>query len=389
MIRLGIDARIVKDRPSGLVSYVKNLIGKLIQDNSFELFIFGQQKYQSVFSEFLTRKNVHYVPVYFDSNFLSIKNFLYESFYLHTIVHSYDLDIFHNPFGYGVPPFLKTKTILTIHDVIPLYSYDKLTFLQTIIYKKSLAISTRKASHIVSISQFTKNDLLKNYPTLGRKPVSVIHNGFDNLTNHTDDSALFTRLKNTYSLPEKYIIYLGSGTDRKNLVRLTEGFIIWKKKYNESHKLILISKFNRPETAITLEKINALLASENLSEEIIHIQYVDNQEKAVLLSNADLFIYPSIYEGFGLPLLEAASCSVPICCSDMSVFHEVCGEGAIYFDPFDVHSISQAIQSGISNQTLRNSKIEQAKERITLFSWNKMTSEYITLYKKVMSGTSV
>lgn len=388
MIRLGIDARIVTDKPSGLVSYVKNLISKLIQDNSFELFIFGQQKYQSVFSEFLTRKNVHYVPVYFDPNFLSIKNFLYESFYLHTIIHSHGLDIFHNPFGYGIPPFLKIRTILTVHDVIPLYSYDKLTFLQTIIYKKSLAISTHKASHIVSISQFTKNDLLKNYPELGKKPVSVIHNGFDNLTTHKDDGMLFTKLKNTYLLPKKYIIYLGSGTDRKNLVRLAEGFIIWKKKYNESHKLVLISKFNRPETAITLEKINALLASENLSEEIIHIQYVNNQEKAVLLSNADLFIYPSIYEGFGLPLLEAASCNVPICCSDMAVFHEVCGNGAIYFNPFDVHSISHALNSGITDASLRTIMIKRSQERIALFSWSKMTAEYIILYKRVMSGVS-
>jgi glycosyltransferase involved in cell wall biosynthesis len=388
MIRLGIDARIVKDKPSGLVSYVKNLIGKLIQDNSFELFIFGQTKYQSVFAEFLTKKNVHFVPVYFDSHFLSLKNFLYEYLSLHTIIHSYALDLFHNPFGYGVPPFLNGKVILTVHDVIPLYSYDKLTFLQTAIYKKSLAISTRKASHIVSISQFTKKDLLKNYPALEGKPVSVIHNGFDNLTTHTDDNALFAKLKNTYSLPEKYIIYLGSGTDRKNLVRLTEGFIMWKKKYRESHKLVLISKFNRPETAVTLEKIHSLVAGEHLSNEIIHIQYVNNQEKAVLLSNADLFIYPSIYEGFGLPLLEAASCNVPICCSDMAVFHEVCGDGAIYFNPFDAHSISQAINSGITDTALRTRMIRRAQERIALFSWSKMTSEYITLYKKVTSGAS-
>lgn len=386
MIRLGIDARIVKDKPSGLVSYVKNLISKLIQDNSFELYIFGQEKYQSVFSEFLTRKNVHYVPVYFDSNFLSIKNFLYESLYLHTIIHSYSLDIFHNPFGYGVPPFLKVKTILTVHDVIPLYSYDKLTFLQTIIYKKSLAISTRKASHIVSISQFTKNDLLKNYPELGRKPVSVIHNGFDNLTTHMDDGVLFAKLKNTYSLPEKYIIYLGSGTDRKNLVRLAEGFIMWKKKYKTDHKLVFISKFNRPETAVTWGKIQTRATDGHLSSEIIHIEHVDNQEKAVLLSNADLFIYPSIYEGFGLPLLEAASCDVPICCSDMDVFHEVCGEGALYFNPFDPHSISETIQLGISDESLRKSKVKLAKERITLFSWHKMTSEYIQLYKTVYAN---
>lgn len=383
MIRLGIDARVVQDKPSGLVSYTKNLIKKLIEDDTFELYIFGQKKYQSVFSEFLDRKNVHFVSVYFDPYFLSIKNFIYETVHLHSIINACNLDVFHNPFGYGVPMFLKAKTILTIHDIIPLYSYDSLTYLQKTIYNKSLAISLWKASSIVTISQFTKSDLLKNFPTLSEKPITVIYDGFDNLTKNEDVIRLFSELKNKYALPEKYIIYLGSGTDRKNLVKMTEGFIIWKKKTHSEHKMIYISKFNRPETALNLRKIQALFAAEKWEDSMIHIQYVDNFEKAALLSHADLFIYPSIYEGFGLPLLEAASCKVPVCCSDISVFHEVCQDGAYYFDPNDADSIAQGITTCTSNLLERLTMTDAAFKRISFFSWEKMASEYIKLYRSV------
>ena len=150
------------------------------------------------------------------------------------------------------------------------------------------------------------------------------------------------RLK-TYSLPEKYIIYLGSGTNRKNVVRMIEGFILWKKETHAKHKIVLISKFNRPETAITLTRIKSLLLAQGLHDAMVHIQYVDNTSKAALLSHAELFIYPSIYEGFGIPVIESLFRKKPVITSDISSLPEAAGPGAILVNPFSPDDIAKAI----------------------------------------------
>jgi len=384
-MNIGIDARVVTDKNSGLVDYVINLIKELIRNPQISLYVFGQKKYESVFSSIKEKSNLYLIPVYFSNNFLSLKDFIYEQTGFPKIVNQYQLDIFHNPFGFGIPLFLKHKLLLTIHDLIPLYDYDNLSTMQKILYRLSLNISVKKADHIVTISNFTQNDLIKFFPGISPEKLTTIHNGFDNLSQVKNISKVFRNLQAEHSLNEKYILYIGSATKRKNLLRMVTAFINLKCIFNFRHKLVLVSKFDRLETLKTYHQIKHIAGNHKMDDEIIYTGYVEQEEKAALIKNCDFFIYPSLYEGFGLPILEAMCFNKPVLCSNLKVFKELYNHQVKYFNPQSVTSIEKALSEMITKPQPNNQAGISMNEITNNFSWKKMSDQYLRLYKRIIS----
>jgi glycosyltransferase involved in cell wall biosynthesis len=180
-MNIGIDARLVKKHKSGLVDYIENIVAELAKNRENKLTVFIQKKEQKAFSFLNSQANIKFIPVYFNNNFLDISNFLYEQLFFSSVINKQALDIFHNPFGFGIPRGIKTKTLLTVHDIIPLYNYDELNNWQKIVYKFSLESSLKKAAKIITISEFTKKELLKAYPQLNSKNIQTVYNGYDHL----------------------------------------------------------------------------------------------------------------------------------------------------------------------------------------------------------------
>ena len=383
-MNIGIDARNVTDKSSGLVGYVKNLVYELSKLSGLEIFVFSQAKYKHVFNSLERNKNFHIKSVYFNNKFLDFRNFLYEQLQFHRVINKCDLDIFHSPFGFGVPSKVKSKVVLTIHDLIPLSGHDQSSFIQLLIYRKSLRIALDRADQIVTISEFTKKELRKFYPGLNPEKVCTIYNGFDRIPNHFQIDKIFPRLKQEMNITDKYILYVGSAVARKNLLNLTRAFAELKKKEKVNHKIVFVSKFDRDLTKRTYFQILHFLRSKNLENEAIFPpRYINDNERAALMKHSEFVVYPSLYEGFGVPILEAMNLGKAVTCSDISVFHELYKDSVFYFNPENYKSIYLALSKLVQDEKLRHSLALSGFELQKNFSWEKMAEEYMDIYRSL------
>lgn len=382
-MKIGIDARVITDKNSGLVNYVKNFLTFMNYSSENHYYIFCNPTFRNEFSFLKDKKNCSLVDVYFSNKFLDVRNLIYEYTIFKNIVNKLHIDLFHCPFGYGVPPQINAAVLITIHDLIPLSSYDELKPLQKIIYKYSLNSSLKLKPQIVSISEFTKREIINTFPTISESLITVIYNGFDNLSKYCKDKEKYKLIKATYNLPDKYISYLGSGTKRKNLVSLIKGYAYAIKEYKIECSLVIISKFDRKETIKIKNEMDKIIRYNNLEARVFFLGYLEDESKALIMHHSRFFIYPSLCEGFGLPLLEAMSCSTSVICSNISPFKEVCSDAAYYFNPEDYNSIANAIKTLAYDDNLRRQLIQKGEKRIALFKWEKMVNQYEEVYKRI------
>jgi len=386
-MRLGIDARNVVDKNSGLVGYVRNLIFNLVKYEDLKITIFCQEQYRYIFKEIANSENIEIVTAFYSPKFLDVKNLYYEKYYFAKQVDTANLDLFHNPFGFGIPGGIKTRSILTVHDLIPLTGSDDMTRMQLFVYKKSLSTSLRKAEQIITISDFTKQELLKSFPSLKGKKVRTIYNGFDKLNSFKNLDEKQLALSQEFKINgSKYICYTGSATKRKNLPKLVESFAKFIRESKLDYKLFVISKFNRPLTRKTYFEILDIGRKHDISKNLIlPDRYIDDNEKAALIYGSEFFVYPSVYEGFGLPILEAMSLGKAVACSDIGIFKEICGDSVVFFDPNKITSISESFLQ-LSDSTQRKVFEKRGLARQENFSWDKMTTEYHNIYNEMIVG---
>ena len=284
------------------------------------------------------------------------------------IIISRDIKIYH-PTHYSNYALLfisrKTKIISTVHDmnnwVIPEY-YRKFN-----LRKIRQARQMKKSNRIIAISYKTKDDILKYYPQYKNK-IDVIYHGVDIIK--TKDLQIID------SLPNEFILYVGERQTYKNFQNLLEAFVIL---VNENKMLNLICAG----PSFTIEEIN-LFKQNSVYNNIIH-KSPNNHQLAYLYKKARVFVFPSKYEGFGLPCLEAMSQSCVMAVSDNSVFPEICSSSAAYFNPEDITSIYKTIKSTLYNHRVRQALIDNMSKRIKYFSWDLSAKKHLDVYTKTIN----
>lgn len=276
-------------------------------------------------------------------------------------------DIVHETYytRYGIAP-AKVNTVLTVYDM----TYEKFSnfFPSKHNISKNKEYAVKRAKHVICISESTKNDLIDIFDISPDK-ISVIYLGF------TNNKAIH---KNTLNIGEKpYILHVGQRTAYKNFRRLLQAYAkssLLKNNFN----LVCFGadRFSNAE----IDQIKEL----NLNpENVIHLKG-DDEILNKLYSNAAIFVFPSLYEGFGIPLLEAMSFNCPVVCSNTSSLPEVAGDAAVYFDPYNVDEMIFSIESVVFSSEKRNHLIERGLERIKLFSWEKCTEETLKVYSSLL-----
>jgi len=266
--------------------------------------------------------------------------------------------------------FLENPFIVTVHDLVRNYfGFTKETLSERILLKLDIRY-IKRASHIIAVSQNTRNDLI-TYLKIPDNKISVIYNGIDH--------SLF-KPYNVKPLDEPYILYVGSERPRKNLDRLFEAFAKLKKEFPEL-KLVKVGVSGRSEKyrKNTIKK----LASLGITEDVIFIDHVSELELAYYYSSAQLLAYPSLYEGFGLPPLEAMTCGCPVVTSNTSSLPEVVGEAGIMVDPHDTDSLAQAMRQVLTDSELRDNMIRKGLEQSKRFSWEKTAEQTLEVYNKL------
>jgi glycosyltransferase involved in cell wall biosynthesis len=262
--------------------------------------------------------------------------------------------------------------IVTVHDLERIcFPFSK----QEPVEEDSLkcdASAIRKAEAIIAVSENTKKDLVK-YLGIPEDKITVIYNG----VNHS-------AFKPTYlpAYPAPYILYVGSERPRKNIGRLLEAFSELKKipEFAEL-KLIKCGGPGRSDAfrQVTLQKIKEL----GLGSEVIFVDQISDDLLSAYYTSAKALIYPSLYEGFGLPVLEAMACDCPVITSNVSSLPEIAGDSAMLINPHDVHDIYAAINRLLTDSVFKNDLIAKGKQHCLSFSWEKTANQTMTVYQQV------
>ncbi len=271
--------------------------------------------------------------------------------------------------AHTVPLVHPKNTIVTIHGLEYEYCPKAYSFWQRFYMRRVIKNSCQWAKRIIAVSNNSKKDLIKLYG-VPEKKISVIYEGYGN------DNSKF-QIPNSKSNPndkisnyKTYILFTGRLEERKNIIGIIEAFEILKRKYKISQKLILIGKFG-----FGGEKIKNKIDSSEYKSDIILTGYVSDEDKFYLMANADVFLFPTFYEGFGLPILEAQSVGMPVVTSNVSSMPEVAGNSAVLVDPKNTNEIAEAVYKLISNESYKNDIIEKGYNNIKRFSWEKCARE--------------
>jgi glycosyltransferase involved in cell wall biosynthesis len=297
--------------------------------------------------------------------------------------------------AHTVPLIHPANTVVVIHGLEYEFCPESYSWWSRVSMRTAIKFSCRVARTVVCVSENTKRDVMKLYGTSAEK-IKVIYEGYDNLVNSQqlivngnteifqnvekiNDQDFFQDHLRTRSGRKKilehlflqpYILFIGRLEERKNIVRFIESFEFLKKKYNIKHKLVLVGK-----PGFGYEKIHNTIANSMYKNDIIELGYVSEEEKWALLKNADIFLFATLYEGFGIPVLEAQSVGVPVITSNTSSLPEVAGEGALLVNPESVEEIAKETHKFISDNELKSDIIHKGVENAKRFSWRKCTQE--------------
>ncbi len=271
-----------------------------------------------------------------------------------------------------VPLIHPVKTVMTVHGLEYEMMPEAYSVWARLYMRLSIKLSCRAAGRIIAVSENTKKDLMRLYKIPAEK-IRVVYEGANknfkfeilNLKSNQNDKILNYK---------PYLLFVGRLEKRKNIEGIIEAFKILKEKHKIPHKLVLAGNpsFGYKDLKFRIE--NSFQIS-NFKFQIIELGYVDEATKWQLLSQADVFLFPTFYEGFGLPILEAQSAGTPVVTSNVSSLPEVAGEAAAYCDPTEPISIVEAVQSILSDPARKKDLVEKGLENLERFSWEKCATE--------------
>ncbi|TXI34118.1 MAG: glycosyltransferase family 1 protein [Candidatus Moraniibacteriota bacterium] len=272
--------------------------------------------------------------------------------------------------AHTVPIIHPKKTVVTIHGLEYEFCPGAYSLWERIYMHYSIKFSCRVASTVICVSENTKRDVMALYRVAEEK-IAVISEGYEQTRSMNQEAGNMSEKK------KPYLLFIGRLEERKNIVRIVEAFELLKEKYQIPHKLVLVGK-----AGFRYERIRDYIQHSAFNIHIRELGYVTEEEKWELLRNADVFLFPTLYEGFGIPVLEAQSVRVPVVTSNTSSLPEVAGEGAVLVDPTSVESIAEGVQRLLSDQGLRSGIIEKATHNVSRYSWARCAREVGRLLRR-------
>ncbi|MDF2547191.1 MAG: glycosyl transferase, group 1 [Anaerosolibacter sp.] len=285
------------------------------------------------------------------------------------------VDVFHNTVnGIGIPSKGSHRLVITLHDLIPYImpeTVDK-PHLDYVLRHTPEAIS--RADKIITVSQHSKKDIMR-YFNVPKEKVEVIYHAADKIFQPIDKGEAKKKITETYGIASPYILYLGGFSPRKNIARLIRAFHMICHEFDEDFKLVILGEPSR--TYVNLKKLTQKLGVE---DKVIFTGFVPTNDLPLFYNGCACFVYPSLYEGFGLPPLEAAACGVPVVTSKVSSIPEIMGQSCTYIDPFEIVDIAQGMYDTIMDQELRSRLIGKGLDQTKKFSWEKASLETLRVY---------
>jgi glycosyltransferase involved in cell wall biosynthesis len=362
MKKICIDARMLHH--SGIGVYLRNVIKGLIESNLYDITVLADKNYTALQGI----KTIDFLQKIYSPS---------EQIYFPITIPT--CDIFWSP-HYNVPvlPIAAKKRLVTVHDVYHLAHQQELSAAQRVYAKIMFRAATHLSDHIITVSEFSKQEIIKYTHTKTNK-ITTIYNGVDiDFFAQKLPPTTQHHIIQHYQLPQKYVLFVGNVKPNKNLKNLIRAFALFSEK-EPDFKLVILGKKNGFITGDegVFELINAY---PSLSEKIIFTGFVADSDLPTIYQLAAMLVFPSLYEGFGFPPLEAMSAGCPVVCSDRSSLPEVGGEAVFYCNPEDVNSIYLQMLECLANPKESQLLLKQAQQ----FSWKKSIDAHVAIINSLV-----
>lgn len=372
MALVGIDARFIyRHRWSGLSYYIYNLLGRMVDlsPHRFRLY-YETEPARKPFSgeERITERKITIRGSRFHA---------WEQVALPWYQARDKVELFHGPANY-LPFIQPCPTVLTLHDMI-LSRHDENESANELFYwRKVMPHCIRKAERVITDSECSKRDIV-NILGVNEQKVRVVYAGVDEFYRPMTAAEL-NEQAGRQSLPDEFVLVLGGASPRKNVSRAFEAFALLKKRSDTAVKLVVTIPNETDRGQWTRR-----MAECGLHDEVVLLEKVSRELLRHLYNRASLFVYPSLYEGFGLPLIEAMACGAPVATSNASCLPEVAGDAAVLFDPCSPADIASAMEKVRSDSALALRLHERGFARAKQFSWSKAAAETLQVYDEILS----
>ena len=283
-------------------------------------------------------------------------------------------DVYHAP-HYVLPPAVPCRSVVTIHDCIHLMFPQYLPNRAAYAYAKALMWSAaRRSDRILTVSESSKRDIL-HYFNVSPEKIVVVYNAIDERFAVEPSEDDLARVRERYQLDHAFVLYTGNIKPHKNLVRLIEAFEGLRKEGFDDLKLLIIG-----DEISKLPALRRAVHRHKLHKYVRFLGFVKDDTLAILYRLAAVFVFPSLYEGFGLPPLEAMASGTPVVTSNLSSMPEVAGDAAVLVDPYDPHSIKDGMSRVLSDQGLREQLRTRGLVRARDFSWERSVARTRQIY---------
>jgi len=307
-------------------------------------------------------------PIFVDYEKFSVKGFLKQSKILKKLEN--EVSLFFYP-HVNLPYYIPKNTVITIHDLRPLTQFWDRNEIKRRIFIFFLKRALKHSTKIVAVSNAVAKELKQNFKWLD-KDIEVIYEFLDDkFINHNQ------QIKRI--IDKSYLLFIGNRKKHKNLELLIKAFA--KIKDEIPHFLVIAGAKDEGKRE---DEIDMLIKKFNIQNRIIQLIKPDDETIINLYSFADLFVFPSLFEGFGLPPLEAVSLGCPVILSDILILREIFGEAGLYFNPYSKGDLAEAILKVISDEEFKIGLLEKQKERLRIFDKNKIIDQYISLFERIV-----
>ncbi len=370
-MRIGIDTRMIDW--SGVGRYTQNLlkgIARVDKENQYVLFC-HQASISLVPDASNFSKVIVTQPVFSMSSQLSWAREVSQA----------NLDIFHSP-HFVLPLIFTPNSVVTVHDLIPLLFPGNLrSKAAQMYYTTMIKLTTKKSDKIIAVSNCTKKDLIANLDISARK-IRVIPEAADERYRKIKRTKEHDIVLKKYGIRGRYLLYVGNYKPHKNLIRLVEAFAKVKQNLTEDYQLVFVGPRDKkyPEVGRLVKKLE-------LKKKVVLAGFIPEEELLVLYNTAAALVFPSLYEGFGLPPLEAMACGLPVVASNTSSLPEVVDNAALLVNPEHIEEIRQAISKILGDEGLRKELQKKGLVQAKKFSWEKTAEKTIEVYKEVAKSS--
>ncbi|AKU26572.1 hypothetical protein IB49_09100 [Geobacillus sp. LC300] len=370
-MKIAIDGRKLIGNRTGIGNYLFGILEELfLVDQKNKYFIFVDQKPEMKFSN----QNVEYIEIATLKN--TIKNeklysFLWLNLFIVPRLLREKIDIFWGPNFVKPLVFPNKKTIVTIHDLAFIRNKEDHSTIHALYLKYYLKLFVNKNLNVLTVSDYSKNDIISEFNI----PEDRINVTYCALSSNVNVNSI---KKPSLKLPEEYCLFVGTLEKRKNLKLILNAL-----SYSIKNNLNVIPLVVVGAKGNGLEQIQKLIKKLKIEEYVYFTGYVTEEELAYIYKHAKLFIFPSLYEGFGIPLLEAMKYGVPIIASKTTSLPEVAQDAAVFIDPFSIQELSHVINELLLNDNLRNELVEKGKKRLSFFSWKKSAKVFLDVINKM------